>query len=120
MSGASGDQLRQVLGIRTGVRDVYVVPGSVKHYRQIHAGEYDVARAESLVPQVLADPLALYQGNKPSTVVIIGEYDTRHYLVVPIKELPGELWQESLYIAEMKGFRRRGWVQRGLLLKKDQ
>lgn len=116
--GQCGDQLRDLIGKLAGVRSVYVSEETVRHYVEKHSSQFDVARAEGMLSQLIADPLFVYQGRKKSSLLFIGSFDEGHYLVAPIKTLPGELWQESLYIDEIEKFRRRKWVQEGLLYNK--
>jgi hypothetical protein len=61
--GTVGDQLFEVLELRSGVRDVYVTQSVVDHYWQ-HEDQFDVGQAEAQLSRVVADPLYVYQGKK--------------------------------------------------------
>jgi hypothetical protein len=119
LAGVIGDHLRSIIGGRSGVRQVFVLPDTVSHYRENHAEEFDIGRAERLVATVLSDPLLVTQSRqKRNTVVFLGEYDTLHFLAVPVKVLHGELWQESLYIRTRGKVLHGGWRQGELLYER--
>lgn len=92
-----------------GVREVYVADAVVAHYRG-HTDQFDVARAESMLPNVLDDPLMVVQGRKAGTAVFVERFDDDHYLLVPVKRLAGELWIETVYIDRVARFHRRVWT----------
>jgi len=115
--GAARGRFGELLEERSGTRVVRVVPAVVEHYRK-HAGQFDLRRAEALLPTVLADPLKVVQGKKATTLVAVGEYDAEHYLVVPVKSLPGENWLETLYIDRKQKFEDRKWVVGGMIFKR--
>lgn len=116
--GVCGEHLAHIVGPRAEVREVYVVEGTTSHYWGKHHAHLDMAHAEALLPGVLADPLFVCQGKKATTLNFVGEFDERHYLIAPIKALPGELWLQTLFIDEKAKFATRGWVKRGLLYEK--
>jgi len=101
------------------VRDVYAAEGTIEHYVQRHAQHLDLALAERQLPQILADPDAVYMGGKPNTLIFVGGYDGTHNLIIPVKALPGELWLESLYLDNRKRVDRRPWAQRGALYRRS-
>lgn len=117
--GQCGDQLKEVLANVTGVRDVYVSTNTRNHYVEKHGRQMNIERAETMLKSILADPESVYQGKKKSTLVFVGEYDENHYLVAPVKALPGELWLESLYLHNKQRLGKRKWAkQRKLYGKK--
>ena len=73
------------------VRQVYTVPETVEHYHTRHSHEFDVEKAEELLPTVLARPLYVFVGKKSKSVTFVGEFDDEHYLMIPIKVLTHEL-----------------------------
>ncbi|MHB1162672.1 MAG: hypothetical protein ACYC3V_20410 [Chloroflexota bacterium] len=118
--GQCGEHLAHVLMPTPGVREVYVVEGTIEHYYTQHGRQFDVALAEAMMPFAIADPIRVYRG-KPKELVLFGEYDPTHYLIVPLKALPGEMWVSSLFI-DRKGKALRKWDRRGTLLyaKKEE
>ncbi len=117
--GRCGEPLRNLIGGLAGVKDVYSVGDTVTHYAR-HAGDFDIARAESLVGQIITDPIAVYRGTNKNSLVFIDWYDDRHYLLVPIKTLPGELWLKTMHIDEATRFHKRKWVREGLLYERQK
>jgi hypothetical protein len=116
--GRCGGHLTAIIAARSRVRDVYASTSVTAHYRQ-HARQFDIERAEVLLPGIFADPLAIYQGKKESTLVFVEQFDEAYYLLVPLKCLPQELWLETLYIEEQRRFRRRPWVRKGMLYRRE-
>lgn len=108
-----------VIQPRSGVREVYVVEDSEEHYRE-HEGEFDLERAEMLLPGILANPLRIHRDKKPSCLIFSGEFDARYFLLVPVKCLPGEMWLQTLYICEKRNFLKRGWVKAGCLYVREE
>ncbi len=113
-----GPCIGHIVHPRSGVREVYVVDGSVDHYRE-HEDEFDLERAEALLPYILVDPLRIHQDKKPSCLIFAGEFDTRYFLLVPVKCLPGEMWLQTLYICEKRDFLKRKWVKTGCLYVRE-
>ncbi|NLE76517.1 MAG: hypothetical protein GX605_07165, partial [Chloroflexi bacterium] len=113
--GTLGAHLDAVVGDRTTAREVLAAPETERHYRERHEGQFDMAKAEALIPSVLASPRFVYQGKKASTLVFVGDYAPDRYLLVPVKALPGALWLESVYVDSKSKFHRRGWTKKGPL-----
>ena len=99
------------------IREVRAVSGTDVHIAE-HRGEFDVQQAMDLVPGVLADPLFIVRSSKEPSMLFVGEYSDRYYLIVPVKLLPGESWLESLFIDGKQRFMRRRRVQENLLYVK--
>ncbi|RRR65777.1 MAG: hypothetical protein EI684_22100 [Candidatus Viridilinea halotolerans] len=115
--GIPGDAVHPLLATRSQARTVFASDAVIIHYRQ-HAGQFDVKRAEAMLADVIHDPWAVYQGKKASTLIFVAEFDTDHYLIVPIKTLANELWLETLYIESRRRFLKRRWTQQGLLYRR--
>jgi hypothetical protein len=94
--GVCGMQLEAILLESAGVREVYVVAGTVEHYRQKHGADMDMARAEAMLPSLFEDPFMVSRG-KRGELMFVAEYDRGYHLVVPVKWLPGEMWVSSLF-----------------------
>lgn len=118
--GRCGDQLRKIIGPMAGVRDVYVSESTIKHYIEKHSGEFDVSRAEAMLERVVADPEFVYQNQKKTALLFVGDFDEDHYLIVPVKVLPGELWLETLYLHNRGRFQKRVWAKTGVIYKKKK
>lgn len=93
--------------------------GVTAHIRD-HAHEFDVAAAESMLSEVVADPAAVYQGNKATTLIFVEAFDADHYLVAPVKFLPNEAWLQTVYVTSKTRFHRRRWVQSGLIYTRKE
>lgn len=117
--GQYGDHLADIIALHSNVREVYVSVSVTAHYRR-HARQFDIERAEALLPDLFADPLAIYQGKKGSTLVFIEQFDEARYLLVPLKCLPEELWLETLYIEDQQRFQRRPWTRNGMLYRREE
>ena len=102
--GSISREVQKALG--TSVQQVYIVPETVRHYQERHGYEFDVAKAERLLSGVLERPLYVVGGRKINSVTFVGEFDAEHYLMVPVKILTNELWQETLYIRNKTRFER--------------
>lgn len=107
-----------ILDERAGTRVVRVVAQVVEHYRE-HGVQFDIAAAEGMLASMIGNPKAVYQGKKASTTVAIEGFDEEHYLVVPIKSLPGENWLETLFVEKRERFERRKWAREGLLYRRE-
>jgi hypothetical protein len=84
-------------------------PGVWDEWTPVRAGEFDMALAESLVQQTLAEPIFVTQSRqKRKTLVFPGAFDEAHLLAVPLKALPCELWQETLYIRTIRKVLKSG------------
>jgi hypothetical protein len=117
--GSVGNQLREALCGKTQVLLVYLLPEVKEHYRERHSGEFDISVAESLVRQILADPLFVTQSRrKANTLVFLGAFDEGHLLAVPVKTLGSQLWQETLYIRTKQKVMKRGWKPGELLYER--
>lgn len=103
--GSLSREVQKVLG-KTSVREVYAVQETVRHYQLRHGHEFDVAKAERLLSGVLERPLYVVGGKKSNSVTFVGEFDDEHYLMVPVKVLVNEMWQETLYIRNKARFER--------------
>ena len=101
-----------------GVREVRTVRGTDLHIDTAHQGQFDIARAMALVPGVLDDPLFVARATKPGSLLFVGEYDERYYLIIPVKLLPGETWLESMFIDSKMRFIGRRRIREGLLYVK--
>lgn len=115
--GGYGDILAKRTG---GTREVRVVPTVIEHYRNKHADQFDIDRAEQLLRRSLTDPPLVIQGKKAKTSVIVTPFDNDHLLIVPIKSLPGENWVETIYIDREKKFWNRKWVKETEILYRRQ
>lgn len=78
------------------------MPDTWIHIGERHALHYDVVFASSILADVIAHPLYIYQPSKPVSVGIVGQYDQYHYLIVMVKTLPNEMWIETMYIRTIK------------------
>jgi hypothetical protein len=117
--GTLGKHLLAALGGRVRVGMVYVLPETIVHYRSNHLREFNIARAESLVWQVLADPLFVtHSRQKRATLVFLGRFDDSHFLAIPPKTVGPELWQESLYIRTEQKVVKSGWNEGELLYER--
>jgi len=67
---------------------------------------------------LLRDPLRVLQGEKPSTLVFLGEYSETKYLVIPVKCLQGELWIGTMFVGNKDRFDRKKCVRDGVLYDK--
>jgi hypothetical protein len=105
--GRCGDDLLALVSWRAGVRDVFVTEATVAHYTARHADDFDLAHGESLLAQVISDPLCVYQGRKAATLLFVGDCDRTRYLIVPVKALRGELWLETMYVSNKTRIERR-------------
>ncbi|HET7035947.1 MAG TPA: hypothetical protein VFI42_09730 [Thermomicrobiaceae bacterium] len=112
--GRINDRLAALIAERTSARMVRVSARVERHYRE-HASEFDMARAEAMLPTMIADPRAVYVGRKLNSLVFVDDWDTAYLLAASIKALPGELWLETLYVTRTQRFLRRRWTQHGPL-----
>lgn len=80
---------------------MYASDWNVGHYLGKHLLEFDMALAEGLLPEILLDPVMLCEGEK-AELLFLGEYSREHYLVVPVKPMPGELWLKTLFMTNVK------------------
>ena len=116
--GSADGDFGDILSSRTGgTKDVHTIPGTTVHI-QSHSQQFDVDKAQSLLPEIIKDPLYVIQGTKQATSVAVGEYDSEHFLIIPIKSLPNENWVETMMITNKKRFLRRKWVKDGMLYEK--
>jgi len=67
------------------------------------------------VPAILRDPLFVARATKPGSLLFVGDYDDRFFLVIPVKLLPGESWLESMFIDSKKRFIGRRRIREGIL-----
>ena len=100
--------------LTNATREVRVTESTDDHIAE-HGNQFDVFRAMQLVPAVLAEPLFVVRANKRVSVLFVGEFDDRYYLIVPVKLLPGESWLETLFIDRKTRFSRRGYLRERLL-----
>jgi len=112
--GRCGDHLAQILVPRAGVREVYVSEWNTCHYCEKHGVELDVQVAETILPGILASPAMICEGDD-GELLFLGHYSDRHYLVVPVKALPGELWLCTMFVTNKKRFERRA-EKKGMVL----
>jgi hypothetical protein len=112
-------EILAIVSARSSAREVWVTDGVAAHIRD-HAHEFDVSAAESMLSEVLADPAAVYQGNKATTLIFVEAFDVDHYLVAPVKLLPDEAWLETAYVTSKARFHRRHWVQSGLIFRRKE
>jgi hypothetical protein len=117
--GAYCVHIEAIIAPHSAARYIFVVEDVVRHYREKHKDQFDIDLAEAMVPSIIADPHAVYQGKKRTTLVFTGDFEDRYVLVVPIKCLTEELWQETLFIYRREDFEGRGWVKRGLLYRRQ-
>lgn len=111
--GVIGEHLYNIFKELCGVRNVVVTDKAIKHYQK-HKGEFDIRKAETLLYEIIYDPYFIYVDRKKNSVLFVGKFDEKYYLLVPIKVLPGEMWLQTLYIEEKNRFVRR-WGKRKLL-----
>lgn len=118
-AGYFGPSVLPIVRERTDANVVMRVSSVRSHYWERHQYDFDVALAEGMLPGVLQDPWFVYQGKKKTTLVLVGEFDQEHYLLLPVKCYPHEAWLESLYIDRKGRFLSRMWVREGLLYRRQ-
>lgn len=110
--GTIGDAAWAEIQDRTSVRQVYAIPRTWGHVSGSHEGQFDLGVAQSLVPNILGDPDAIYRASKDVSLRFAGRFDDSHSLIATIKALPeaGELWLESMYVTGNKRLLRPSWA----------
>lgn len=112
LSGAIGDKAGESIRTFSNVRQVYSVSETWAHIAARHGAQFDVERGRAKLPAVLQDPIAVYQANKPNSLIFVGLYDETHSLIVSVKTLSNELWLESMYTIRAERLLRPSWRKR--------
>jgi hypothetical protein len=104
---------------RTGVAEVHARPSTRAHWRK-HSSQFDVLRAERMLPCLLADPLKIVQGKDHRILVLVENFDDAKYLAVAVKCLAekSEAWISTMFPFKKSEFNDRGWVKKGLLYER--
>lgn len=98
--GLIGEAVRDLLGARVSVLQVYSVPDTWTRIVRRHGSQLDIPVARGLLPSILHNPKVVYvTATKPRSIVFVGEYDELHDLVVAIKSIyeKGELWLSTMH-----------------------
>ncbi len=98
--GLVGEVVRDLLGDKVSVLQVYSVPDTWTHIMRRHGSQLDILKAKGLLPSILLNPRFVYTtATKPRSIVFVGEYDELHDLVVAVKSIyeKGELWLSTLH-----------------------
>jgi hypothetical protein len=99
--GQCGDHLAHILLPTPGVREVYASEWNVDHYLGKHSSDFNMGIAEAMLPVVLLNPEMVCEGEK-GELLFLGRHSRDHYLIVPVKPLPGELWLKTVFMMNVK------------------
>jgi hypothetical protein len=82
----------------TQVRQVYVVTETLALIQSRHGDDLDLERAIAQLPSILYAPRLVYEtAQKPNSVLLAGERNQKHDLVVCVKVMQRELWLTTMY-----------------------